>query len=115
MLRQKRCNNIRGRISLIRRTKVYVRDAFQCVVCGAKERLTLEHVVPVSQGLDYGWPPAKINMEHNLVTACWACNQATRDQSDFTLEHGRFVNKPVHFALYRYQVKEELSALCVPS
>ena len=54
------------------RAYVYYRDQNQCRHCGKKEtkdkRLTLEHVIPVS---NFG-----SNSPHNLVAACYPCNQA---------------------------------------
>lgn len=48
------------------RAAVYERDGNACVYCGATDRLTLDHVIPVSRcGSD--------DMD-NLVCACLACN-----------------------------------------
>lgn len=52
------------------RTNVFLRDRFRCQYCGktcSKHQLTLDHVIPVSQGGAKSWK--------NIVTACIECNQ----------------------------------------
>jgi len=48
------------------RTTVYARDGYRCCICGAAERLSVDHIIPISKGgsdeLD------------NLQTLCWSCN-----------------------------------------
>jgi 5-methylcytosine-specific restriction endonuclease McrA len=46
--------------------KVYKRDNHECVYCGSKKQLTLDHVVPKSRGGKNTWS--------NLVTCCFTCN-----------------------------------------
>lgn len=48
------------------RTLIYKRDGYTCAYCGAKENLTLDHVLPSSRGGEDTW--------ENLVTACNKCN-----------------------------------------
>ena len=51
------------------RDRVFARDGYRCVYCGAvlpAEQLSLDHVQPRMRGGD--------NSEGNLVTACHACN-----------------------------------------
>jgi hypothetical protein len=53
-----------------RKKRIFMRDAFRCVYCGAAlpaEELTLDHVEPRMRGGDWS--------EGNLVTACQACNR----------------------------------------
>lgn len=52
---------------------VLERDHYQCQYCGAREHLTLDHIVPISKG---GHPtdPA------NLIVACQSCNSRKRDR-----------------------------------
>ncbi|HEX6133747.1 MAG TPA: HNH endonuclease [Longimicrobiales bacterium] len=53
-----------------RRDRVFRRDRFRCVYCGAvfrSEDLTLDHVQPRMRGGD--------DSEGNLVTACRRCNE----------------------------------------
>lgn len=48
--------------------EIFLRDNFRCVYCGATEKLSLDHVHPVSRGGD--------NSIDNLVTACRSCNSS---------------------------------------
>ncbi len=48
------------------RQNIYKRDSFRCVYCNSRKELTLDHVMPKSQGGIDSW--------YNLVTACQACN-----------------------------------------
>ena len=48
------------------RTRIYKRDGYECVYCGSKKSLTLDHVIPKSKGGANTW--------ENLVTSCFKCN-----------------------------------------
>lgn len=48
------------------RFNVFLRDAFTCQYCGAKDELTFDHVVPRSHGGLTEWT--------NIVAACASCN-----------------------------------------
>ena len=48
------------------RNLIYKRDGYSCAYCGAKERLTIDHIHPTSRGGEDTW--------ENLVTACCKCN-----------------------------------------
>lgn len=92
-------------VSLHRRN-IFIRDGFQCQYCGAKDNLTVDHVVPASKGGPWTW--------ENLTTACAKCNNTKGDKplqkSGMKLRttpkaptvanmcmytrHGRFVNPP---------------------
>lgn len=48
------------------RNLIYKRDGYTCAYCGAKERLTIDHIHPSSRGGEDTW--------ENLVTACCKCN-----------------------------------------
>jgi len=43
-----------------------------CFYCGSKERLTLDHIVPISRG--------GVHSIGNLVTACKSCNSKKGDR-----------------------------------
>ena len=45
---------------------IMVRDGFRCVYCGSSSCLTIDHVIPASQGGK--------NIFENCVTACQPCN-----------------------------------------
>lgn len=53
------------------RARVYALDRHRCVYCGAREPLTLDHVLPHSRG--------GRATRANLVTACAGCNQRRGD------------------------------------
>jgi CRISPR/Cas system Type II protein with McrA/HNH and RuvC-like nuclease domain len=48
------------------RPRIYKRDNYECVYCGSKKDLTLDHVLPKSRGGGNDWT--------NLVTSCFKCN-----------------------------------------
>ncbi len=80
---------INVRESSSKRTKVYIRDGYQCQYCGIKaslngkvdkghktitvKELTLDHIFPRSRGGD--------SSMGNLVTACIKCNQRKDDRT----------------------------------
>ena len=51
----------------INRQRLFKRDNFQCVYCGVKKNLTIDHVIPKSRGCTNLWT--------NLVTCCSNCNR----------------------------------------
>jgi 5-methylcytosine-specific restriction endonuclease McrA len=55
------------------RSNIFRRDDNQCVYCGAKNNLTIDHVIPKSQGGKDTW--------ENLVTACQDCNARKGDRT----------------------------------
>jgi CRISPR/Cas system Type II protein with McrA/HNH and RuvC-like nuclease domain len=61
-------NYIKFRIRGIRvnRNRIFKRDGHECVYCGSKKDLTLDHVIPKSRGGGNTWT--------NLVTSCFKCN-----------------------------------------
>lgn len=48
------------------RDLIYKRDGHTCQYCGAKENLTLDHIIPSSRGGTNDWD--------NLTTSCKPCN-----------------------------------------
>jgi len=48
------------------RNKIFERDGFKCVTCGATSDLTLDHIIPFSKGGQA--------TEDNLQTLCLKCN-----------------------------------------
>lgn len=52
---------------------IFKRDDYRCQYCGSLKNLTLDHVIPQSQGGGNTWT--------NLVTACVSCNARKGNQS----------------------------------
>ncbi|MEN3041095.1 MAG: HNH endonuclease [Bacteroidia bacterium] len=49
------------------RQNIFRRDGYRCAYCGTSHHLTIDHVIPRSQGGESTW--------ENLVTACEPCNR----------------------------------------
>ena len=60
--------NPRRAVSANLRAQVYARDGLRCVVCGSTDRLTIDHIVPVSKG--------GTNDIDNLQSMCQPCNSS---------------------------------------
>jgi 5-methylcytosine-specific restriction endonuclease McrA len=58
--------NVPYRKVSLTRANIFRRDNMQCVYCGSRQMLTIDHVVPRSLGGKDSWD--------NLVTACADCN-----------------------------------------
>lgn len=56
------------------RERVYERDGHRCLVCGATERLSLDHIVHFSRGGE--------DTVDNLRTLCRSCNSSRRTRTD---------------------------------
>lgn len=57
----------RNKISKKLRHRIYKRDGYKCVECGSKEFITIDHIIPISQGGP--------DRENNMQTLCIVCNQ----------------------------------------
>ena len=68
-------NYVRYRVKnlKINRNRIFKRDNHQCVYCGSKRNLTIDHVVPKSKGGNNTWT--------NLVTCCSPCNRKKGDKT----------------------------------
>jgi len=68
------------------RLRVYKRDGYECVYCGSKKELTVDHVIPKSKGGGNEWT--------NLVTSCFKCNlkkgDKTPEEAKLTMKHKPF-------------------------
>jgi len=71
----------------VNRMRVYKRDNHECVYCGSKKELTLDHVIPKSRGGTNEWT--------NLVTSCFKCNlrkgNMTPDEAKMVMKQKPFV------------------------
>jgi 5-methylcytosine-specific restriction endonuclease McrA len=56
----------------ITRRAVFARDGWQCMYCGARTSLTVDHVIPRSKGGGSGWD--------NIVASCAPCNRRKGDR-----------------------------------
>ena len=62
-----------------RRRDIYIRDGYQCLRCGSKDQLTIDHIVPVVKG--------GTNDFDNLQTLCRSCNcQKQTKIADYRVE-----------------------------
>jgi 5-methylcytosine-specific restriction endonuclease McrA len=61
----------KGSIALSRKN-VLIRDHHSCTYCGARDDLTIDHIVPASKGGEWSWT--------NLTTACAKCNNRKGDK-----------------------------------
>jgi len=50
------------------RLYVWQRDRSQCVICGSREKLEFDHIIPVAEGGS--------NTERNVQLLCEACNRS---------------------------------------
>lgn len=57
-------------------------DHFQCVYCGATDRLVVDHIVPHAHGGE--------KVFENLLTACHSCNSRRNTKRTPVLRFGRF-------------------------
>jgi len=54
-------------ISQLKRNKIYERDSYKCLKCGATGNLTIDHITSLSNGGN--------NIDSNLQTLCEKCNK----------------------------------------
>ncbi|MCX7981082.1 MAG: HNH endonuclease [Bacteroidia bacterium] len=83
------------------RQNIFKRDGFRCGYCGTTRTLTVDHIVPRSQGGDDSW--------ENLITACESCNRRkgnrTPEQAGMPL---LFKPRRPHYLLFWLRGVEEL-------
>jgi hypothetical protein len=63
-------------ISVPLRRSIYARDNHQCVICHSKERLSIDHIIPISKGGD--------SSPENLRTLCLSCNSSRQNNDDIS-------------------------------
>ena len=68
------------------RQNIFRRDGNRCAYCGSRDSLTIDHVIPKSEGGRDTW--------YNLITACQGCNSRkgsrTPEQAGMPLKHEPF-------------------------
>jgi len=57
----------------INRNRLFKRDGHECVYCGSKRNLTVDHIIPKSKGGQNTWT--------NLITCCFNCNTRKGDRT----------------------------------
>ena len=86
IIRLNRYINLPYKKVALSRQNIFKRDGHQCVYCGTRDNLTLDHVTPRSRGGRDSW--------HNLVTACQRCNtekgDRTPEEAEMTMAHKPF-------------------------
>jgi CRISPR/Cas system Type II protein with McrA/HNH and RuvC-like nuclease domain len=84
--------NFHKRTYRVNRIRIYKRDGYECVYCGSKKSLTLDHVIPKSKG--------GMNTWENLVTSCFKCNlkksNRTPEEANMQMKHKPFAPTLVH-------------------
>jgi len=69
------------------RNRIYKRDGNECVYCGSKKQLTIDHVLPKSRGGKNEWT--------NLVACCFKCNlkksNRTPEEAKMVMKHEPYV------------------------
>ena len=53
---------------------IFKRDNYQCVSCGSKDNLQLDHIHSIYQVANNLYPIELLNTENNLQTLCRKCN-----------------------------------------
>lgn len=76
-------NDIQESIKL--RLRVFKRDKYKCVYCGSKKKITLDHVIPHSNG-------GKTEL-NNLVTCCNECNNKKGNRTQMKPKKGEVHGK----------------------
>jgi len=68
-----------GRIKKFKRHFIFNRDGYQCLKCGSKENLTVDHIVSIAQG--------GTDAMANLQTLCRACNMQKGSKVHFSMDY----------------------------
>lgn len=95
----------------INRQILFNRDKNQCVYCGSKKNLTIDHVIPKSRG--------GLNTWTNLATCCTKCNalkgDKTPEEANMKLSHKLFepyvFSNIIHADIERVWVEFQISFL----
>ena len=88
VIRLRQYRYIPTRVTVLTRKNVFMRDHYICQYCGEKfdpRRLTLDHVIPRSQG--------GRNTFENLVSCCVPCNHKKADRTPEEANM-KLINKP---------------------
>lgn len=78
---------IRRKLTSKIKERVKERDGFKCVRCGFPEKLTIHHVIPISEAQNHDLE--ELINEENLVTLCERCHKKIHEAKE--LEKNRFI------------------------
>jgi len=86
---------------------IYIRDNFECVYCGAKHDLTIDHVIPISKGGENTWD--------NMVSACRRCNSKKGDRTpdEANMKFIKDILSPDIFLIIRGYRNESWNKFCL--
>lgn len=93
IIRLNRYINLPYKKVALSRQNIFKRDGHQCVYCGTRGNLTVDHVLPRSRGGRDSW--------HNLATACQRCNTLKGDRTPEEAEM-RMAHKPFRPSFIMY-------------
>lgn len=79
---------IRRKLTSRIKVRIRKRDGNKCVRCGFPDKLTVHHIIPISEAASHG--EEKISSDDNLVTLCERCH--TNVHLVFDLEKPRFLS-----------------------
>ncbi len=95
VIRLRRYINLPYKKIVLTRHNIMKRDGNQCLYCGSRGNLTIDHVMPRSRGGRDAW--------ENLATACNECNvrkgNRTPDEAKMELSQDPF--QPVHITFFQ--------------
>jgi len=77
-----------------------IRDNYRCVYCNRKTNLTIDHMIPISQGGKTSW--------ENCVTACIDCNNKKRNRtpSEAKMYPNKLPYAPTISEFFRLKMKQ---------
>ncbi len=80
----------------LKASNVFARDGYRCWYCGSEEKLTLDHITPLSKGGKSNWK--------NLITCCESCNHRKGDMNvqKFCEMKGCSFPKPVNVGSFPF-------------
>jgi CRISPR/Cas system Type II protein with McrA/HNH and RuvC-like nuclease domain len=97
-------NYVRHQVKPVKlnRKRIYKRDNFECVYCGSKKNLTIDHVIPRSKGGANTWD--------NLVTCCSSCNLRKGNKSVEEVGY-KMSKKPFVPSVFSFVVNDEVESI----
>ncbi|MCX7607278.1 MAG: HNH endonuclease [Bacteroidia bacterium] len=85
------------------RQNIFKRDGFRCGYCGTSHNLTVDHIIPRSQGGGDSW--------ENLITACEPCNRRKGSRTPEQAGMSLLVRpRRPHYLLFWLRGAEELDS-----